>query len=125
MSALVAPPAFGDFTKLDDEMVKLVAYTIVSLLRDKEIIMPKGKDQVLVVDSMTPEQFVAQIIAHYTESKDYLPDPVTNIGLSEEQFRENQRYLRVYYVVSQRWPREPMKFEERQIRTLEEIKDSM
>jgi hypothetical protein len=125
MSALVAPPAFGDFTRLDDEMVKLVAYTIVSLLRDKEIIMPEGKDQILVIDSMTEEQFVAQIIAHYTESKAYLPDPVTGIGLSEEEFLENRRYLRVYYVVSQRWPREPMKFEERQIRTLEEIKDRM
>ena len=35
MSSLIAPPALGDFTRLDDDMVKLVAYTIVSLRRDK------------------------------------------------------------------------------------------
>jgi len=31
------------------------------------------------------------------------------------------KYLRVYFVVSTRWPREPMKFEERQIDVVRSI----
>jgi|SRR5689334_22273536 hypothetical protein len=119
MSSLVAPPAFGDFTRLDDDMVKLVAYTIVSLLRDKEMIVPKGKDQILVTENITPERLVADVISRYVESKDYLEE------LTEEQWRDHQRYLRVYYVVSQRWAKEPLKYEERQIKALEEIRDRM
>lgn len=116
MSAVVAPPAFGDFTNLDDDMVKLVAYTIVSLRRGKEMLMPGGQDQTLVMHRTTAEDFIAQLIAQYTAKKLYAPT------LDEEDWEKARKYLRVYYVVSQRWPREPMKFEERQIEVLEEIK---
>ena len=81
--------------------------------------MPNGKDQVLVVDNITPERLVAMLISDYVAKRNWLPD------LTEEIFNENRKYLRVYYVVSQRWPREPMRYEERQIKVLEEIKDSM
>lgn len=119
MSSTIAPPAFGDFTRLDDDMVKLVAYTIVSLRRGHEQIMPNGEDQVLVKQSMTPESFVAMLISDYVAKRDWAPD------LTEEEFNTHRRYLRVYYVVSQRWPKEPMRYEERQIKVLEEIKDRM
>jgi hypothetical protein len=120
MSAFIGEPvgAFAAFTNLDDEQVKLVAYTIVSLRRDRERIMPGGKDQILVLGRMTEEQFVAQLIAQYTASESYLSIP-------EEQRRAEEKYLRVFYVVSRRWAREPMKFEERQVKVLEEIKDRL
>jgi hypothetical protein len=117
MSALVAPPAFGDFTNLDDEMVKLVAYTIVLLQRDREMILPGGQDQTLVKDRMTGDDFVAQLIAQYAAKRLYATT------LTDAEWDRARKYLRVYYVVSQRWPREPMKFEERQIRVLEEVRD--
>jgi len=122
MSSLVAPPAFGDFTRLDDEMVKLVAYTIVSLRRDHEILMPNGSGQILVVDNITPDTLTAMLISRYVAKRDWAGGTPP---LTEQQFNQHRKYLRVYYVVSQRWPREPMQFEERQIRTLEEIKDRM
>lgn len=122
MSSSVAPPAFGDFTRLDDDNVKLVAYTIVSLRRDHEIIMPNGKDQVLVLDNITPDQFVAQLISDYVAREAWRPNAV-GPGITDAEFDENRKYLRVYYVVSERWPKQPMRYEERQIEVLEEIRD--
>jgi len=37
---------------LEDEMVKLVAYTIVSVRRDAEHVMPEGEGTFIVTDSM-------------------------------------------------------------------------
>jgi hypothetical protein len=119
MSSTTAPPAFGDFTRLDDDTVKLVAYTIVSLCRDHEIIMPSGQDQVLVTDSMTPDAFTAMLISTYVAKRDWAPE------LTDQEFDRHRKHLRVYYVVSQRWPRESMRYEERQTKVLEEIKDRM
>jgi hypothetical protein len=120
MSTFIGEPigAFAEFTRLDDEMVKLVAYTIVSLRRGHEHIMAGGKDQILVLEKLTEEQFVARLIAQYTSSSNFL-------DLPEAEREADQKYLRVYYVVSRRWPREPKKFEERQIKVLGEIKDRL
>jgi len=45
--------------------------------------------------------------------------------LTDQEFDRHRKHLRVYYVVSQRWPRESMRYEERQTKVLEEIKDRM
>ena len=126
MSTFIGEPigAFAEFTNLDDEMVKLVAYTIVWLRRDEEIIAPGGRDQMLVVDRMTEEKFVARLISKYLAEVD-------DMDLSDKdkekvaELKADPRYLRVYYVVSRRWPREPLKFEERQIKILSQIQERL
>jgi hypothetical protein len=101
---------------LDDDMVKLVAYTIVSIKRDAERIMPKGSDSILVKENMSSETFTAWMIARYLQSEAYqqLPD-------REKLAQEDEKYLRVHYVVSRRWPRQPLQFEERQVEVLRQI----
>jgi hypothetical protein len=39
--------------------------------------------------------------------------------------RRDLQYLRVYFVVSNRWPREPLKFHENQVRTLQDIRSRL
>ena len=41
----------------------------------------------------------------------------------EKRARAERKYLRVHYVVSQRWPRQPLKFEERETEALSEIRE--
>ncbi len=47
---------------------------------------------------------------------DYPAQPATPVST-----RNDLKYLRVYFVVSKRWPREPLRFHENQIRTLQDI----
>lgn len=105
---------------LDDELVKLVAYTIVSVKRGDERVMPGGMGTLIVTDSMSREAFVAWIIARYLQSKAYVA-----LDRSEKLSRDDRKYLRVDYAVGRRWPREPLEFEERQIEVLEQISDAL
>ena len=106
----------GDpLTNLEDDCVKLVAYTIVSLKRDKEKIMEEGEGSEIVTERMTSKAFTAWIIAKYLQ----------NTKIPEEKLKPHLKYLRVYYVVSHRWPRQPMEFEERQMDALEKIRNKM
>ena len=108
------------FYSLEDETVKLVAYTIVSVKRGSERVMPAGRDQIIVTASLTREAFTAWMIGKYLQSKAYrdLKD--------EDKVRyEDRKYLRVYFVVSSRWPLEPLRFEERQLETLAEVRDAI
>jgi hypothetical protein len=129
--------AASALTSLEDDTVKLVAYTIVCLQRDKERIMAGGQNSVIVTDSMTAETFTAMIIAKYFQEE--VADPDDNTGekkisrlewLRKQKDKDkwepgDQQYLRVYYVVSHRWPREPEEFEERQVEWLQKIRDVM
>jgi hypothetical protein len=105
---------------LDDEMVKLVAYTIVSIQRDRERVMKRGAGTVVVTESMTPEAFSAWRISEYLASDEYEElDEKDKLGPSEE------KYLRVDYVVSRRWPRQSRGFERRQLAVLDEIREAL
>ena len=117
---------------LDDDTVKLIAYSIVSLKRDKECIMPEGEGSVIVTDNMRPDTFTSWIIAKYIQKRTREVEEKANNEPDvrrrreireavEKELNENRKYLRVYYVVSHRWPREPAEFEEREIARLEEI----
>jgi hypothetical protein len=162
---------------LDDNKVKLVAYSIVSVRRGHERVMPGGEGTVIITSRMTPETFASYIIGRYlqTEVSDDKAEVVallahlldrylhevgdsnarvlaeslrrylleTLAGWQEPRWKkssaedeegerylrkkyrqipdEDKKYLRVDYVVSNRWPREPRKFEEEQIAVLEEI----
>lgn len=103
---------------LEDEMVKLVGYTIVSLKRDAERVMPGGEGTIIVTDSMTEDAFVAWVVARYCQSAEYKKMP-------EEERRGHREYLAVHYNVARRWARKPLKFEERQVEVLGEIRDAL
>jgi hypothetical protein len=119
---------------LEDNTVKLIAYTIVSLKRDKEQIMEGGQKSVIVTDSMTGEAFSSMILARYLQEEVVVPFALGREGKmsrmellkrNRDWEQEDLKYLRVYYVVSTRWPREPLDFEERQIDQLEQIRDRL
>lgn len=105
---------------LEDEMVKLVSYTIVSIKRGAERIMPGGMGAVIVTDSMTREAFISWVVASYLQSKAYAA-----LSSKERLSEEDRKYLRVDYAVPRRWSREPLDFEERQIAVLDEINDAL
>src|SRR5215470_4544345 len=115
-----------DIYSLEDDKVKLVGYTIVSLRRGHERIMDGGEGSVIVTDSMTGETFTSWIIAKYLQQE------VTVSGNQKpKQTRADQispgelKYLTVYYVVSKRWPRHGLAFEQTQVRVLKEIRDGI
>ena len=155
---------------LNDDMVKLVAYSIVSIRRQDERVLNGGEGTVLIVEPMTEENFTAYIIGHYlqqevTNDKEdaigefidalerclremgdgnvrqfaealrrYLRESITNNDKKKKTSvkrklrqipEEDRKYLRVNYVVSNRWPREPLKFEEDQVAVLEDIRDKL
>lgn len=111
---------------LQDDTVKLIAYTIVSLKRDLERIMDGGKDSIVITENMTGEAFASWILAKYLQQTVPDPaDPKNKVPRSKLIHPDELKYLRVYYVVSHRWTREPMKFEEREIGVLEGIRDRL
>jgi hypothetical protein len=105
---------------LDDRLVKLVAYTIVSVQRDRERVMKRGAGTVVVTKAMSPESFAVWRIAEYLASEDYAAlEPEERLAPSEE------RYLRVDYVVSRRWARQPSRYDSREITALQGIRDRL
>ena len=115
------------FDNLSDNAVKLVAYTIVSVMRDEERVMPGGEGTLVVTDGMSREAFVGWIIAKYMQSEKFRQDAYPGVSGEEREkrARAERKYLRVHYVVSHRWPRQPLKFEERETEALSEIRDAL
>ena len=105
---------------LEDEMVKLVSYAIVSIKRGAERVMPGGMGAVIVTDSMSKETFISWIIARYLQSKAY-----EELSSKDQLSEEDRKYLRVDYAVPRRWSREPLEFEERQVAVLEQISNAL
>jgi hypothetical protein len=106
------------YPSLEDDMVKLVAFTIVSVRRGAERAMPGsyGAGSVVVTDRMTPDGFANWAIQRYLGA------------LSAEERRALQpdlQYLRVDYAVPRRWPREPLQFEKNQVAVLREVRDAL
>lgn len=119
-------------TNLEDDMVKLVAYSIVSLRRDHERVLEGGEGSVIVRVSMTAKAFTSMIIAQYFQGK--VADPkdekkkisrIDALNQDKEWKPKDMKYLRVYYVVSTRWPRQPLEFEEDQVAVLREIANGL
>lgn len=158
-----------DFQYLNDDMVKLVAYAIVSVRRGHERILDGGEGTLLVIGKMTAESFTSFIIGRYlqqevskddkeeaikelikaldrylckgaggdarnfaelvrTDLQETLTDKQANDTKPKQLRRipdEDRRFLRVHFVVSNRWSREAEKFEEEQIAVLEEIRQAI
>ena len=105
---------------LSDDEVKLVAYTIVSIKRGEERVMPMGSDQIVVADSLSREAFTSWMLGRYLQSKSY-----QELSDEDKVSEEDRKYLRVYFVVSYRWPREPLDFEERQLEILTQVREAI
>jgi hypothetical protein len=121
---------------LGSDMLKLVRYKILFVKRDLELAFPEKED--LVAENIDAAGYTAWKIAEFIQDlgeveipkkwrdKKY-PRDVTNetapkINKLDE---EDKKYLRVYYEVLERYPRERFKFEERQIEVLEQIRDKI
>jgi hypothetical protein len=122
---------------LQDEMLKLVRYKILFVRREYEAAFPEQED--IVSDNLDGDAFsawkVAEFIQDLDRSETRIPARWLEKGYPPEEFRrgdfltgiphEDKKYLRVYYEVLERYAREKFKYEEQQIRVLEEIRDKV
>jgi len=121
---------------LHDDMLKLVRYKILFVRREYEVAFPEKED--LVPDNMDGSAFTAWKIAEFIQDvennhvrapqkwidKKY-PKPLNPGDYLDGIPHEDKKYLRVYYEVLERYPREKFKYEEQQIKVLEDIRDSL
>jgi hypothetical protein len=128
---------------LRDDTLKLVRYKILFVKRDYEVAFPEEEE--LVHDNMDGTSFAAWKVAEFIQrmhgeglrqpprwqSRGY---PVAGDAPTAGEFfqgdgrikslpEEDKKYLRVYYEVLERYPREKFRHEEQQIRVLEQIRD--
>ena len=123
---------------LRDDMLKLVQYKILFLKRDYEHAFQEQEE--LVTDNLDEAGYTAWKIAAFIQQlgekrhtivpenwKHYPPhDPQYREGSTLVGFpEEDKKYLRVYYKVLDRWPREAFNFEEEQIKVLKQIRDNL
>jgi len=92
---------------LNDDRVKLVRYTIVSVERDCEKLVVRGEEE-LVTDNIESDAYIAWKIAQHC--RDTGKDESTG------------KFLRVYYEVLRSWERPK---EDSQVKVLKEIRDNI
>lgn len=149
---------------LQDDMIKLVQYCIVTVMRGYSHILQPMRE-ILVRDPIDEEGFVAWRVADYVERREWRKAE----AILEKIFRENpditleeildnrevriflpletvpayyhiikdcprsdrpwrplrNRYLRVFYQVLDRWEKEPLHYEERQLHILNRIANEL
>jgi hypothetical protein len=126
----------GADTDLRDDLLKLVHYKVLFVRRGYEIaFQPRAE---LVAENLDDAAFTAWKIAEFIQDlqSGRIPAPPRwrerpppgaelragkLVGLREEE----KKYLRVYYEVQERYPREALKDEERQIEALRQIRDAL
>jgi hypothetical protein len=127
----------------DDDMLKLVRYKVLFIKRDYEVAFDEVEE--LVSDDMDDTGYTAWKIAEFIQSLDHTAVPVKKWGGGKDQHEkpkypkhaqykngewviykldeDDKKYLRVYFEVLDRYPREKFKHDQRQIEVLEEIRD--
>ena len=122
---------------LRDDMLKLVRYKILFVRREYEVAFPEQED--IVSDNMDGDAFSAWKVAEFIQDLHRGETPIPSRWVEQNypppEFRdgnhlngiphEDKKYLRVYFQVLERFPREKFKYEEQQIRVLEEIRDQV
>lgn len=99
--------------KCNDEMVKLVEYSIVSIKPCAERIIFKGEE--IYAEAMSPEAFAGWVIAQYLQRPEHKPIS-----------HEDKKFLRVYQRVLDEWPRpDDCCYDNKQLGVLEEINQSI
>lgn len=107
---------------LGGDEVKLVRFAIVSVRRGHERILPGGLGEVLVTNGMTSESFATWVVALYLQSDRFHGLPLDR---RNQISHEDKKYLRVSYLVLDRWPREPLHCQEQQLDRLAGIRDAL
>jgi hypothetical protein len=132
-------------THLSDDMLKLVRYKILFVKRDYEVAFPEAEE--LVADNLTDTGYTAWKIAEFIQDLDHTAVPTGKWGggkdentkpkypkyaqhkdgrwVIEKLDEDDKKYLRVFFEVLDRYPREKFRHEERQIEVLEEIRDKL
>jgi hypothetical protein len=126
-------------TKMDrdlhDDMLKLVRYKVLFVKREYEHAFPEEED--LVSENMDGTAFTAWKVAEFIQGlrKGKTEVPGSWGASYPEGYRngklltglpdEDKKYLRVYFEVMDRYPREKFKYEEEQISVLEDIRDEL
>jgi hypothetical protein len=107
------PGGDGDeLPALEQPGIKLVRYALVSLRPCAERILPGGTGEILVTGRVSRESFAVGTVAGYLES--------------HEIRHEDERYLRVYSRVLERWPRQPLRCrEEEEVAALQGIRSAI
>lgn len=122
---------------LHDDMLKLVRYKVLFVKREYEHAFPERED--LVSDNMDGTAFTAwktaEFIQELKRGGTHLPMKWKDKSYPADEHRQNgnltglpdedKKYLRIYYEVLERYPREKFKYEEQEIRVLEEIRDRL
>lgn len=109
---------------VDDCQIRLYSYTIVTIKRGFERILYRGAK--LVTDPMDQCEFDAWVIAEYLQSADHHKaqeddDPDCR-PIAEER---DKRWLRVSSEIQHTWGKQPLHYQEKQLRLLEKIADRM
>ncbi|HXM71283.1 MAG TPA: hypothetical protein VN970_09115 [Thermoanaerobaculia bacterium] len=94
----------------DDCKIKLYKYTIVSIKRGDEHILPDGQGQVLIVDPMDDCDFDNYVIAEYVKDHPRV---------------RGVRWLRVCSDLQCTWDKQPLHYEEKQLDYLRSIAHSV
>jgi hypothetical protein len=127
---------------LHDDMLKLIRYKILFVKRDYEHAFPEEEE--LVSENTDAAGYtawkVAEFIQRLGQHRTIIPDkwkeyPDDKDDQGRLKYRDgkiltglpedDKKYLRIYYEVLERYPRERFKYEERQIEVLEQIRDKI
>jgi hypothetical protein len=123
-----------------DDMLKLVRYKILFVKRDLEHAFPEKEE--LVSENTDTAGYTAWKVAEFIQKLQETPIPdkwrskkyprdVPETGphgptpMIDKLDEDDKKYLRVYFEVLERYPRERFKYEERQIEVLEQIRDKI
>jgi hypothetical protein len=98
-------------TNLRDDTLKLVRYKVLFVKREHEKAFPEEED--LVSENMDDSAFAAWKVAEFIQNH---PNQIAE---------DDKKYLRIHYQVLERYPREKFKYEENQIKVLEDIRDKI
>jgi hypothetical protein len=117
----------------EDEL-KLVRYKILFVKRNYEHVFYEKEE--LVHDNITETDYAGWKIADFIQKlneqpipgpwlqKNY-PRPAKKGDMINSLAEEDKKYVRVYYEILDRYPRERFKYEEEQIKILEDIADKL
>jgi hypothetical protein len=115
----------SDLNDPADNTVKLVAYTIVSLMRGQERIMERGEGSVLVTANLERDALESWILAEYLQKEIEAGHNGQKQPRATQVPAEELKYLRVHYVIAARWPRESLEWQEKHVAALRCIQDAI
>lgn len=122
---------------LNDDMNKLVRYSIICVDRNHEVVLESLRET-LVHDRMDERGFTAWKVVEFSKrmARGHVDAPhewihhrpsgvVIEHGKLKELGHEQDKYLRVSYQVVDRFPRERLRYEEKELDALERIANAI